>query len=333
MIECQHGERLLKQNMAKILYVVHRYAPYPGGSENYVRDMAEETFSRGHDVTVLAGEHKGDLNGVKVTSDFQIMGSELFDLIVVHGGDVGVQDVALMNSQRIPSPMLFMLIKPSDSAVYQHAMKHVKYIGCSTKEDWDSTVKHGHRDKSVRVSHGIDANISTGAPGFREKHGITTPYMFLSCGGFWPNKAFHELITTFNAVGRDDITLVLTGYDNRHDIMPPNSENVKVMMIDDRNDVMSAIRDADLYIMHSHSEGFGLVLLESMLNRTAWASRSIAGAKVLKDFGFTYDNDSVLREYMIDFKGVPKSKLDDAYEYVMNAHLIKNTVNDILKLI
>jgi len=278
-------------------------------------------------------QRKHSADGVKVTSDFQIMGSELFDLIVVHGGDVGVQDVALMNSQRIPSPMLFMLIKPSDSAVYQHAMKHVKYIGCSTKEDWDSTVKHGHREKSVRVSHGIDANISTGAPGFREKYKITTPYMFLSCGGFWPNKAFHELITTFNAVGRDDITLVLTGYDNRHDIMPPDSENVKVMMIDDRNDVMSAIRDADLYIMHSHSEGFGLVLLESMLNRTAWASRSIAGAKVLKDFGFTYDNDSVLREYMIDFKGVPQSKLDDAYEYVMNAHLIKNTVNDILKLI
>ena len=60
MIECLRGERLLKQNMAKILYVVHRYAPYPGGSENYVRDMAEETVSRGHDVTELACEHKGD---------------------------------------------------------------------------------------------------------------------------------------------------------------------------------------------------------------------------------------------------------------------------------
>jgi glycosyltransferase involved in cell wall biosynthesis len=229
------------------------------------------------------------------------MGSELFDLIVVHGGDVGVQDVALMNAQRISSPMLFMLIKPSESAVYQHAMNHVKFIGCSTKEDWESAFKLGHRDKAVRVSHGIEA--------------------------------FHELINTFNGVGRDDVTLVLTGYDNRHSIMPQNSKQVKVMMIDDRNDVMSAIRDADLYIMHSHSEGFGLVLLESMLNRTAWASRSIAGAKVLSDFGFTYENDSALREYMIDFKGVPESKLDDAYEYVMNAHLIKNTVNDILKLI
>ena len=55
--------------MAKLLYVVHRYAPVPGGSENYVRDMAEETLSRGHEVWVLAGEHQGDLNGVKVSSD------------------------------------------------------------------------------------------------------------------------------------------------------------------------------------------------------------------------------------------------------------------------
>jgi len=39
--------------MKKILYVVHRYAPYPGGSENYVRDMAEETLRRGHDVTFM----------------------------------------------------------------------------------------------------------------------------------------------------------------------------------------------------------------------------------------------------------------------------------------
>lgn len=319
--------------MAKILYVVHRYPPYPGGSENYVRDMAEETLARGHEVTVLSGEHMGDVNGVKLTSDFQIMGRQIFDLIVVHGGDVHVQNIALMNADRIPSPMLFMLIKPSHSEVYKTAMKNVKYIGCSTSEDWDFAFKEGYRNKSTRVIHGIDPKISVGVPGFREKYGIKTKYMFLSCGGFWPNKAMHELVQTFNQVGRKDTTLVLTGYDNRHDIMPKESEFVKPFMIEDRDDVMSAIRDADLYIMHSHSEGFGLVLLESMLNRTPWAARNIAGAKVLSDFGFTYDTDNALREYLIDFDGVSDQKLDDAHEYVMNMHTIKNTVNDILKLI
>jgi hypothetical protein len=53
----------------KICFVVHRYAPYPGGSEYYVQQMAEECVQRHLDVTVIAGEHKGHLNGVRVTSD------------------------------------------------------------------------------------------------------------------------------------------------------------------------------------------------------------------------------------------------------------------------
>jgi hypothetical protein len=99
---------------------------------------------------------------------------------------------------------------------------------------------------------------------------------------------------------------------------------------------MSALLEADLYIMHSHKEGFGLVLLESMLNKTPWASRNIAGAKVLKDFGFTYEHDADLVQYMkefIDAGYVTDPIIDDAHEFVITNHTIKNTVDDILKLI
>ena len=318
--------------MKKILYVVHRYAPYPGGSENYVRDMAEETLRRGHDVTVFAGEHKGDLNGVKVTTDGTIF-SQKFDLIVVHGGDVGLQDAVLKLSNKIQSPILFMLIVPSESDTYKFAMQHVKYIGCSTKEDWDFVSKKNHTKKSVKVSHGIDEKISVGMSGFREKYGIKTDLMFLSCGGYWPNKAMHELVDTFNQVGRKDVTLVLTGYDNRHNMIPQESEFVKPLMIDDRNDVMSAIRESDLYIMHSHKEGFGLVLLESMLNHTPWAARNIAGAKLMSDFGFTYENDEELLQYMKSYKSLKGTmKTENAYEYLIHNHLIRHTVDNILEL-
>ena len=44
----------------RLLFVVHRYYPFPGGSEYYTAAMAEEALSRGHDVTVLTGEHQGD---------------------------------------------------------------------------------------------------------------------------------------------------------------------------------------------------------------------------------------------------------------------------------
>jgi glycosyltransferase involved in cell wall biosynthesis len=318
--------------MARILYVVHRYAPYPGGSENYVRDMAEETLSRGHEVCVFTGEHKGDWNGVRVTDLVNTL-NEKWDLIVVHGGDVGVQDFVLRHAKDIQSPILFMLIVPSMSQTYLNAIQDVKYVGCSTIEDWDYVNDRGVVEKSVQISHGIDPKISTGTKGFREKYGITTKYMILSCGGYWPNKAMRELVEAFDKVGRDDITLVLTGYDNRHGIKPEDSKNVKALMIDDRDEVLSAIADADIYIMHSHKEGFGLVLLESMLNKTPWASRNIAGAKLLKEFGFTYDNDDELVTYLKDFNGVPNTQIEDAYSIVVINHLINNTVDDILRLL
>jgi glycosyltransferase involved in cell wall biosynthesis len=318
--------------MARILYVVHRYAPYPGGSENYVRDMAEETLSRGHEVCVFTGEHKGDWNGVRVTDLVNTL-NEKWDLIVVHGGDVGVQDFVLRHAKDIQSPILFMLIIPSESQTYLKAIQDCDYIGCSTNADWEYSIDKKITCKAVKISHGIDPKISTGTKGFREKYGITTKYMVLSCGGYWPNKAMRELVEAFNKVDRDDITLVLTGYDNRHGIKPEDSKNVKSLMIDDRIEVLSAIVDADLYIMHSHKEGFGLVLLESMLNNTPWASRNIAGANLLKDFGFTYDNDEELVEYLKDFNGVSNTQIEDAYSMVVTNHLIKNTVDDILRLL
>jgi len=318
--------------MAKILYVVHRYAPYPGGSENYVRDMAEETLRRGHEVAVFAGEHKGMHNGVMATSDPAIFGLP-WDLVVVHGGDVGWQDNVLMQCKKLQSPVLFMLIIPSESPVYKYARDNVDYIGCSTFEDWSYVTHHGLRKKSVRISHGIDPKISVGTSGFREKYGIKTKFMFLSCGGYWHNKRMKELVDIFNKVGRTDITLVTTGYDNRFDIKPEDSGFVKNLMLDDREEVMSAINEADLYIMHSNREGFGLVLLESMLNKTPWAATNMAGGRLMNEFGFVYDTDDQLLDYMKNFKPVDQSKLEKSYEYVTMNHMISNTVDDILKLV
>jgi glycosyltransferase involved in cell wall biosynthesis len=318
--------------MKRILYVVHRYAPFPGGSENYVRDMAEETLSRGHEVAVFTGEHQGDWNGVKVTSEPNVL-LEKWDLIVVHGGDVGLQDFVLNNISKIPSPVLFMLIRPSTSLTYMNAMRETSFIACSTIEDWEFVKKMGVENKSVQVSHGIDAkgSLAKNKINFREKYGIKTDYMWLSSGGFWPNKAFHELIGVFKEVGRKDVTLVLTGYDNRHGIMPKEEDNLRVMMLDDRSEVLDAISGADLYIMHSHSEGFGLVLLESMLNKTPWAARNIAGSKLMKDYGFTYDNDAELIKFLSEFKSAHDDVLANNFLFVNNNHLIKNTVDDILK--
>ena len=211
-------------------------------------------------------------------------------------------------------------------------MQECKYLGCSTTADWNYVRKHNILRKGIVVRHGIDEKISIGMQGFREKYGIKTKNMFLSCGGYWPNKAMHELVEVFNNAQVPDTTLVLTGYDNRHGLMPNESEFVKPFLIDSRADVMSAIREADLYILHSHSEGFGLVLLESMLNKTQWVARNIAGAETMKDFGMVYDTDEQLVNILKTFKS-DKELIDKSYEYVTLNRLIGNTVDDILRCV
>lgn len=312
----------------RLLYVVHRYAPYPGGSEIYVQGMAEESLRRGHEVAVFAGEHLGNLNGVSVSSDASIL-LDNWDLIVVHGGDVNVQNFVLSSASRIPSPILYLLVLPSDSDVCIKALHDCQWIGCSTLADQRHCQKNGVAHKAVEVRHGIDWRTCMGTPGFKAKNSITGR-MFLSCGGYWPNKAMKHLADVFEAANMDDSVLVTTGYDNRMDLMPEPRKNIIPMLIDDRNEVLSAMHDADCVIMHSTSEGFGLVLLEAMLNQTPWIARGIAGAELLhsKGYGQTYVSDA---ELMARIKRFDRKDFDirGAYEHVVGNHLITNTVDDI----
>jgi len=316
--------------MSKLLFVVHRYAPYPGGSEYYTAAMAEEALRRGHEVAVFAGEHQGDYNGVKVTSDPQILGWP-WDLIVVHGGDVGLQNFVLSNASRIPSPILYMLILPSNSDVCVTALKECAYLGWSTPDDINHIRKHGQNDKAKRVRHGIKLNESLGKPGFKTKYGIDKR-MFLSCGGYWPNKKMRELAEVFKQAELEDAVLVTCGYDNRMDLMPAASDNIIPLLIDDKADVLSAISEADCYLMHSNQEGFGLVILESMLNETPWISRQIAGAAMLNKFGKTYQTDGQLINLLKNFDASAYD-ISAAKQHVLDNHTIRSTVDDIEQVI
>ena len=309
----------------RFLYVVHRYAPYPGGSEIYVQAMAEESLRRGHEVAVFTGEHKGDLNGVRVTGDASIL-LENWDLIIVQGGDVNVQNFVLTNASRLRNPVLYLLVLPSDSDICVRALYDCPLLGCSTAADIKHCEKYGVTNKVVQVRHGITWHDCVGKPGFKSKHGITGR-MFLSCGGYWPNKAMRELAELFEAADIEG-TLVTTGYDDRYGLMPARTDKVLPLMIDDRSEVLSAMHDADCLIMHSYREGFGLVLLETMVNQTPWIAREIAGAELMKDHGLTYTSDAELVTHLRNFSR-DRFDIRRSYEHVVGNHLISHTVDDI----
>ena len=316
----------------KLLFVVHRYSPFPGGSEIYVQSMAEESLKRGHKVAVLTGEHKGDLNNVHVTSDPSIF-NQGWDLVVVHGGDVSVQNWVLSQATEIQKYMkiLYLIVLPSHSQVCINALKDCAYIGCSTVQDWEHCEKYNVLNKAVKIRHGIKLENCVGISGFKQKYNINKR-MFLSCGGYWPNKAMIELSKIFEESKLNDSILVTTGYDNRMNLMPQRTENVLPLLIDDRTEVLSAIKDADCLIMHSYQEGFGLVLLEATINKTPWIAREIAGAKELKKYGQTYQTDDQLYNLLNTFNR-NSTVIDNSYEYVLKNHLIQHTIDDIETLI
>lgn len=322
----------------KLAYVVHRYPPFPGGSEYYVAAMAEESARRGHQVTAFTGMcEKGRRNNVEVTTELDRLLHEKFDLIIVHGADVWVQDWVLSNAEKIQShsPILYLIIKPSTSYISLKALEQVKFIGISTKADADHVEKYQPVGKTISVRHSIPNKFEDvlGTKGiFKEQMGIETKYMFLSAGGFWPHKGMDELSEVFESTNREDVTLVLLGYQNQ-EFVPKDRKNVRSFICNDRQDVLNALADADLYIMNSTEEGFGLVLLEAMANKTPWVSRRIAGAIELEEYGYTYQTKDSLYDILKRWQTENIQYLNVTFgaDYVKKHRQIKNTVDDIEK--
>ena len=306
-----------------ICYVAHRYYPYPGGTEYYVKNLAEETLAQGHDVTVLAGQHRGDQNGVRVTNDLNILVREQFDLVVVHGSGVAMQDSVLINARQIPSPVMFMIIRPEESKQIFPAMENSDYIACSTPTDWRFVKKYRQDHKAVQVNHSISPFDK---PLNNERHNpYGSPYA-ISVGGFWSHKGHKELSQGWSVDNR----LFMTGYNNDRNWVPDvtDKSNQYLLFLENKEDVLRHIRDAELLILNSQYEGFGLVLLEAILNDTPWASTPVAGAEVLKDHGFVYNSLPELMEYIKKGEYIKGDK-----QYVIDNHLTDTTVRQILDVL
>lgn len=304
----------------RLLFVVHRYAPFPGGSEYYVQNMAEEMLRRGHEVTVLAHEHQGDYNGVTVSNDYDAILNQQWNLIIVHGGDVISQNVVHANGDKIQSPIFYMIVKPSETPICLNGLKYSRFLGYSTSMDLEHLRKHNVLDKGRRIRHGI-------VPHKYYRANLTDKKIFVSAGGFWPHKAMSPLAEAFTKAKIPNAELHLYGYGEEH-LMPKESKNVKCFFGKDKTDVLLAISEADAYILNSYEEGFGLVLLEAMMNKTPWYARNIAGAKDMCYYGTTYETEEELMKLLKKHKR-DEDKIKTAYEYVMANHTIRDTCDDI----
>lgn len=323
----------------KLLYVVHRYAPYPGGSEYNVQRLAEESVRQGHDVTVLAATNQGDLNGVRVTSDHDIVFKETFDLAFIHGSCQS-QDFVHWHAQAINQrfPTYYLIVEPPKPGVaYNHILSH-RWVAWGTSMD-KAFIEHRHvpTEKITQFIYGI--GNSYGNNGFKERYQLPQDQkLYVSAGGFWPHKRHSQLADAFRIAKPENTHLVLLGYDNQHGSLPSQSENVSVIMDASQQDVYDAMFEADLYVLNSESEGYGLVLLEAMQNCTPWIATDIAAAHDLAEdgWGVTYSSQDELIDLLRqppDAWNVPILDMVERRTLVQTKHSIENSVHSILSVL
>lgn len=303
--------------MAKLLYVVHRYAPYPGGSEINTQRYAEASVALGHDVTVFAQTHKGDYNGVKLTSDPACL-RQPWDMVIVHG-DGPVQN--LVHFGEVNGPVMYLLIKPFENTAVNYGMARAKWVGCATSFDADFVERKGYGAKKHFIKYAVSAITSTtdaNRVGLKEVYNIDPEKkIILSCGGFWPHKGFKELADVFSSTALLNSQLILTGYDKTgYDLSLDKIKNVKQFFVPEPTAIRLLMSVADYYVMNSSDEGYGLVLLEAMSHGLDWAARPVGAAPDLakRNFGklFTTPDElsKLLRNMELDTK--TPNRINDA---------------------
>jgi glycosyltransferase involved in cell wall biosynthesis len=303
----------------QLLFIVHRTYPYNGGSEYNIKLISEALANENYNVTVLTDCSNGDYGKVKVINDRNQLFSDQYDWVIIHGNDMPIQDYALLNIQKIKAKTLYWIIKPSDSESAMYGFRYANVIGWGTSYDFNHIVKHKCTHKAKYIRYAVDLNDCVG---------INTPYndlIFVSSGGFGAHKGFDELIEIFNDLDMPQTKLVLTGYIGG--IPFTQNKNIELYNINNRKDYLNIIASADLYIMNSYSEGFGLVLLDAMINKVPWISRDIAGATDMKQYGNVYSSQNGLKNLLLNYKK-DQYKIYTAHQYILNERTIKNMVKD-----
>jgi glycosyltransferase involved in cell wall biosynthesis len=303
-----------------------------GGTESIARDVSWGLLRRGYDFEVLTEVSVGDHTPLKVTNDIGIL--QRADLIL-QVGVFSFMDWEVMELKRrkfFDAPVFIWCIEPESKFFMWMTDPHTGVQ--QNKLMFGYSVEYArHRMQMVGMSHlgfkiryGIPSVI--GRPGFKKKRNIATSRMFLSAGGFDKRKCQHELIKAFVEAKLPDTTLVVTGHRCFNDA-PKEQDGVRVIVPDDRQELMDAMLEADLLIMNSNAEGYGLVLLEAMFNKTRWAANRVGAAihkEDLADYGYVYDDEEGLKKAFQEYEKLDVMK---AYRYAAGNHTIDCMMNDV----
>lgn len=154
-----------------------------------------------------------------------------------------------------------------------------------------------NRDKIVVIPHGINLNqiFLTGDPEkFKRLYGSNNKKIILFVGGLIPRKGINYLIDAMRYVKSDSILLIVGGELQGHpDVKKVLKQQIKELGLKKRvlflgrlskEDLEKAYIAADLFVLPSLSEVFGLVILEAMsYGKCVIASNVLGPSTIIKN--------------------------------------------------
>lgn len=130
---------------------------------------------------------------------------------------------------------------------------------------------HGMAHFSVIPNAASEEEFSAPPLGFRARYGIRTKYMLLCVGNHYASKGHGFVIEAFLRLGRSDTTLVILGHPVKTRLagcypscrLAALHPRIRVLTVP-RPWVVSAFREADLFVFGSRVEASPLVIVEAM---------------------------------------------------------------------
>lgn len=230
-----------------------------------------------------------------------------WDVVHLHGQRVWSTDYLYRHLGRARAPVVFtahgfyqwhMERVPLLDAWYYHrvlprALRRAAAVTALTSNERDELVSWGVREDAIHViPDGLDPSEFASLPdGFRAKHDIAADArLLLYVGGFYPNKRVDRLV---RVAAETRATLAIIGRDahGKHGRAECSSlaarlgADVRFLGPLPRDDVLSAYRESDAFVLGSDFEGFGLVLLEAMAAGLPFAATRAGAAPDLAEHG------------------------------------------------
>lgn len=212
--------------------------------------------------------------------------SDRWDVVHLHGQRVWSTDYLYRHLAKAKAPVVFtahgfyqwhMERLPLLNDYYYRwllprSLRHCAAVTALTTPERDELRAWGVPDDKMRiVPDGFDAaEFGTLPRGFRTAHGFSGHEpLLLYVGGFYPNKRVDRLVHVAAQTGAH-LAVIGKEQDKRHGldecraIAERTGAKVKFLGKLPREDVLAAYAEADLFLLGSDFEGFGLVLLEAM---------------------------------------------------------------------